>query len=185
MSTDNKINVSIKELYKKEPLSFEASMIYHQLRIHSDDFEQEGITVSVKVPYPLWCTDEKALLKNKEAYESIDTHRHLFTFVSTYGICSIEELADNPYNSWTLWIKIKDRSSCGENRLIITHGNAPDRKEAYYRAKDYEDFWNVVERLTEMYDNVDNNKEYEPIVLNQNNGMCGSSYKEWKLQVNK
>ena len=182
METVDRIPVKIKELFNKEPLSFPVSQACFKLGIVPSEYEREGITISVRVPYPLWCNKEKALLKNKEAYESIDTHRHLFTFVSTYGIKSLEELNDNPYSSWYLWVKIKDRRSCGENRLILTHGNAPDRKEAYYHAKDYDDFWNVVERLTEMYDN--DNQEHEPLILEQTNGMCGSAYKKWQLQVN-
>ncbi len=182
METVDKIPVKIKELFTKEPLSFTIAMACQQLGVVSRGYEQEGITISVKVPYPLWCSKDKALLLNKEAYASIDSHRHLFTFVTAYGMRSLEELNENPYSSWYLWVKIKDRRSCGENRLILTHGNAPDRTEAYYRAKDYDDFWNVVERLTEMYDN--DSKEYEPVILKQNNGLCGSAYKEWQLQVN-
>ncbi len=69
----------------------------------------------------------------------------------------------------------------GQNCLILTHGHAPNRKEAYYRAKDYDDFWNTVAGLTEMYEHPD--EPHEPIILKQNNNMCGSSYKEWELTV--
>ena len=178
----NSIVVNIRELYTKEPLNSTLAMACSQLGIVPQGFENEGITVSVKVPYTLWCSKDEVLLKNKEAYESIDAHRHLFTFATAYGVSSLEELSENPYSNWFLWIKIKDRRSCGENRLILTHGHAPDRQEAYYRAKDYDDFWNVVERLTEMYDNA--NQKYEPIILEQTNGMCGSAHKKWQLQVN-
>lgn len=139
----------------------------------------KGITVSVKVPYPLWCNTSEARELNAQAFETLDAHRSLFTFVEMWGYNKLEELKDSPYTSIFLWIRIGHIHH--KNVLIVTHGHGPDRGEAYYRAKDYDDFWNVVQRLSDMYNYPE--KEHEPVILKQNNQMCGSSYREWDVVV--
>ena len=139
----------------------------------------KGITVSVKVPYSAYCSGKKAKTFNAQAYESIDGHRSLFTFVKIHGYNTLEELKESPYTSIALWIRINHIH--GQNVLIVTHGHGPDRGEAYYRAKDYNDFWNVVQRLSDMYNYPE--KEHEPVILKQNNQMCGNSYREWDVVV--
>ena len=47
--------------------------------------------------------------------------------------------------------------------------------------KTYDEFWNIVERLTNMYDLP--SQEHEPITLQKNNGMCGPSRKKWQVIV--
>lgn len=177
------INMKITQLFEKEPLDFSISQAIHKLDITLKDLEDVGITVSVKVPYPAWCTKEQAQQLNKQAYESIKNHSHLYTFLTLYGYFpdGLESLKDCPYSNNYIWVVIKDRMSMECNRLIITHGHAPSRKEAYYIAKDYDEFWSVVSALTDMYDNP--HKEHTPIILQKNNNMCGSSYRQWEISV--
>lgn len=174
--------INIRNLFSSEPLPLNIAQAFMTMGVSSEMLKREGVTVSVRVPYPMWCNEEKAKPLNTEAYESIMQHEDLFFFVRAYGAKSLEDLKESPYSSWYLWIKIKDRMGGGQNTLILTHGHAPDRQEAFYRAKDYDDFWNTVRRLTEMYDLP--NGEFEPICLKQNNGMCGSSFKQWEIYVN-
>lgn len=173
--------MDIKQLYTQELLDITFSMALQRIGIQPENLKREGISVSIRVPYPIWCSKEEALQLNKQAYESIDCHRNLFMFASVYGMTSIEELETNPYSSWYIWVIIKDRSTMGKNRLVLTHGHTPDREEAYYRANTYDEFWHVVEVLTKMYEGTYNGNE--TITLQQNNGMWGSSHRSWEITL--
>ena len=167
--------ISIKELFKSKNLDFNTSQSLHSLGLIFKDEETNGITVSVKIDYPLFVENEDVIRGiNESIYKSIKEHNDLFTFIKTYGcIKSLEDFKVCPYKHWYLWIKIKDISVMGKNCLILTHGHAPDRYEAFYRAKSLEDFWSSVKILNDMYDGVSDIDEFE---LSKENGMCGTSY---------
>lgn len=173
--------LDIKSLFSDKSIDFTTAQLYQTLGIGLEAHQETGITVSVKVPYPRYANKETIKKFNQEAYESIDSHRHLFAFITSYGLKNIEELADNEFSSWYLWIKIKDSMAANQNRLILTHSHAPNRYEAYYNAQTYDEFWNIVEKLTNMYDL--RHQEHEPIKLHKHNGMCGSAYKRWEVVV--
>ena len=181
METTNNNIIPIRQLFQVEPLDLSMSMTYMQLGVSPKELEDVGITVCVDVKYPRYCKDSEVIKTNEELYNNIQDHKDLFMFVSTMGMKGIEDLKTWPYSRNAIWVKIKDRKSMGENRLIVTRGMAPDRYEAYYIAKDYDEFWDVVKRLTDMYNNPD--EEHEPITLMKNNGICGSGYRKWEITV--
>lgn len=174
--------ISIKDLFKAKKMDFATANMLHKIGIISKDEETNGITVSVKIDYPLFVEKKDVIQKiNKDIYNSIQEHKDLFTFVRTYGSISLlEDFKVCPYKSWYLWIKIKDISAMGCNCLILTHGHAPDRYEAFYRAKSLDDFWSSVKILTDMSNGV---SDVEEFVLSKENGMYGSSYKKWDFIV--
>ena len=173
--------LDIKSLFSDKTIDFTTAQLCQTLGVTPEAYQSTGITVSVSVPYPRYASKETIKQFNQEAYNSIDAHRHLFAFISSYGIKSLEELANNEYGNWYLWIKIKDTMAANQNRLILTHSHAPNRYEAYYNAKTYDEFWDIVERLTNMYDLP--SQEHEPITLQKNNGICGPSRKKWQVIV--
>lgn len=173
--------IKIKQLFSQEPLDFGVAQMFRQLGFFPDELKREGVSVSVRVPHKLFASDNEKRAANREAYEQIMNHQELFTFVSAYGYRSLEEFKDSDYGNKYLWIVIGDRMAFGKNRLVVTSGHAPNRLEAYFRASNYDEFWSIVERLTEMMNNP--HKEHEPVILTQNNGYCGSSYKEWQIAV--
>lgn len=168
---------TIDELLGNSSLTLQQIEMYNMLGLTPT--RDKGITISVQVPYPLWCVKDKAKIFNSEAYETIDAHRDLFTFVKMYGYNSLEELKESSYTGLYLWIRIGHVDK--HNMLIITHGHGPDRGEAYYRAKDYDDFWDIVKRIKELQ--INPQMEHEPIMLKQNNQMIGNSYKEWDVII--
>lgn len=174
--------ISIKDLFKAKTMDFYTSQMLHSLGLTSKAEETNGITVSVKIDYPLFVEKEDVIRGiNENVYNSIKEHNELFTFVRAYGsIKSLEDFQVCTYKHWYLWVKIKDISAMGQNCLIFTHGHAPDRYEAFYRAKSLEDFWDAVKTLTDMCDGISNVEEFK---LSKENGMLGSSYKKWDFIV--
>ena len=174
--------ISIKDLFKAKTMDFYTSQMLHSLGLTSKDEETNGITVSVKIDYPLFVEKKDVIREiNENVYNSINEHNELFTFVRTYGcIRSLEDFKDCTYKHWYLWIQIKDISAMGKNCLILTHGHGPNRYEAFYRAKSLEDFWISVKTLTDMCDGISDVEEFE---LSKENGMIGSSYKKWDFIV--
>lgn len=145
--------------------------------------EGEGCIVSVRVCNGHFAERDREAIKkaNREAYESIMAHKDLFLFATSFGLSSLEELANSEYKTWYVWIKIKDRAYGGQNRLILTHGHCDSEREAHYVANDYDEFWDVVRRLTDMYERPED--KHEPIILEKTNCMCGSAHKKWEIEV--
>lgn len=173
--------ISIRQLFQVEPLSLDMSQMFMSLGVTPKELEDVGISVSVAVPYPNWCRADEAKELNAQCYESIMEHKDLYDFITMYGFKELEELKECTYTNIHIWVRIADRSSLGHNRLIVTRGHAPNRYEAFYNAKDYAEFWDMVDRLTDMYKNPD--KDHEPVTLYKENGMIGTAYKKWTITV--
>lgn len=171
------IKLTVKEALGKSSLTIQQAEIFGKLGISPT--KDKGITISVRVPYHIWCNEEKAKKYNTEAYESIMNHKDLYTFCRLYGYKDLEELKDSPYTSVYLWIRVNHIHD--NNLLIVTHGHGPDRGECYYQAKTYDEFWDIVRKIKTMCDDPDG--EYEPVTLKQNNQMIGNSYKEWDVEI--
>ena len=171
--------VQIKDLFNDKSNSFEDIQVARLVGDVPKHLYDKGITISVAVPYPMFASESKKREANLEAYNSIQEHRSLFTFVMCYGVRCLEDLRDSASGSWYLWVRIGH--ICDNNCLILTHSHGPNRTEAYYQAKDYNDFWKMVEKITEVYERP--NEPHEPIILKQNNMMIGSGYREWTICV--
>lgn len=169
-------SIKLKELFTDEPMDFSMAQNMRKLGLYPEDLKGKGVTVSVRIS---GCYESDVLVQHKKAYDSIMEHKNLYTFFSSPVVHDIEGLQNCKYTCKYLWVKIKDRMCFGENRLIVTNGPAPDiaANEPYYNAKDFDldEFWNIVSRLTDMYENPE--KAHEPITLKQDNGMCGTAYK--------
>jgi len=172
--------IKLKELFSNEPLDYFMAHNLMKFGLYPENFKGKGVTISVPVG-ARWQSEAKE--KNKVAYDSIMAHQDLYNFFSSPCYRDLEEFRDSEYTHKYIWLKLFDRMACGLSRLIITSFPAPDcvAKEPYYNANTLDEFWDVARKLTDMYNYP--NDVHEPIILKQDNGMCGSAHKQWEINV--